>query len=929
MAAMNWLNQIFQGSEKMRGLSGGVGSAVALDDANSFYNFRLRRHYTDDEIVDEPHRLWFTNDDVEARTGLGPHIAEVLAEGQRFNDVLIVLADDNWDWCEDIEQLKDIVQQMVNDRFRAFLQEQGLQAPPRPLNLWMVRDRAEEIGGTDFGLVDGEFITGLLPNLYRKPGASSKPVVTLHLNLPGAWEGYKEVGCLYDDQPLLTVGNHWLDNVSHEGLREAALYRLQQDDEGGFFHIINPDLQGRYQLHTTDADGTSIITLASREGEAIAHLVLAVEEEEEQPAAEAVASAEAFEGETPDIAAPMIGDDFVIEQSGSSSPASLSQSRSGRGGRTILPEAQTDRIFTLQERGVLFQKVHFHKFMLGYDVFVGTRGEVGTFVQPVAATFQIRVDSVSLVANQDNVTVNGRYLAKDDSVLIDGDAIIEIGSQRLEYRDLSNVAADGWPYVGEIRRPASSTYMLWGQAYVVGRSRDCRVVLPDDKHQDNIVWRPGVVEGAMIKSKKGPIQKSQFYTDSIMVSAEHAAIDLAPDHPEIETRSRGAFSFVRRGDEVFPVYPAAKDGPSRRPLLPGDEILVGNCLFHVAFSAEDGGMSASAPAPAPKLSSDSLVDAVDDDEEGDEAVGLPDPGEDAGVPSAFAGLADDPAPPSARASEPAPAPAPSEPEVGAGPSPVVSGSPEPVSDLEPVAAAPTAATPGAGEVAVVDDQDAQFELGRPARLVQVGWAINGKVVVGNHSGADLVVPENRVESDQTFTATDYFQLKVRGRKASLSPLSGASECRIGGEPVSGDVDLADVMVSIIRRDEDGDEDFTIDLTVVDDPALPDPRARLVSFNTDEPLAVALVTRGFPLKTERRLALHGLELTGTFDGESLTLSDYLDGYRQGDGFRPFFHQRGGTEGGESFLTAPEDGSPLVLQPGDRIVVDGAVFRFERV
>lgn len=940
MAAFDYLTQLFQGSEKMRGLSGGVGSAVALDDANSFYNFRLRRHYTDEEITDEPHRLWFTNDDPDARTGLGPHIAEILGEGQRFGDVLVVLADDNWDWCEDIDGFREVVHQMINDRFRAFLAEQGVAPPSRPLGLWMVRDRSDDIGGADFGLVDGEFITGLLPNLYRAPGADSKPVVTLHMNIPGAWDGYRQVGQLFDDQPLMTVGNHWLDNVRHDALREAALYRLQRDDEGGFFHIVNPDLQGRYQLHTTESDGTSVITLATREGEALAYLVLAVEDDAADAAPEPAraassapapmaASAEA----TPDIAAPMMGDDFAIVDSGGvrAQPMASSVHR-GRGGRTILPEAQTDRIFTLQERGVLFQKVHFHKFMLGYDVYVGTRGEVGTFVQPVSATFQIRASSVSLVADADNVAFNGQHLPKGESVLIDGDAVVEIGNQRLEYRDLSQIDAEGWPYVGEIRRPASSTYMLWGQQYAIGRSRDCRVVLPDDKHQDNIVWKPGVVEGAMIKSKKGDIPKSQFYTDSIMVSAEHAAIDLSLDAACLETKSSGAYSFIRRDGELLPVYPSRKEGPSQRDLIPGDEILIGNCLFHVGFApAEDTVMPV---APAPRLSSDSLVDAMTyADAEPSVSLpppGLPDPGDDdepltpRASASAMAGLDDDPAPPSGFHARPEPSVAPS-PAVSSSTAQSRSRESTALHVPEPREAAPVAAPAPAvasGDVVVVREGEAKVELVRPARLVHIGWVISGSVDVGNHAGCEVVIPESQLDAAQTFAPAIYFSVKVRGRKATFTPGPAAHEVRVDGQ-VAFAGDVATRTLSVVRRDDEGEEDFTVDLTFAEDTALPDPRARLLSVDLDEPLAKALFVRGFPLRQPHRVALNGLEATGTFDGQRLALTGYLDTYRIGGGYRPVFVQAGG----DRFVTAPEDGADIVLAAGDRIVVDGAVYRFE--
>ena len=66
------------------------------------------------------------------------------------------------------------------------------------------------------------------------------------------------------------------------------------------------------------------------------------------------------------------------------------------------------------------------------------------------------------------------------------------------------------------------------------------------------------------------------------------------------------------------------------------------------------------------------------------------------------------------------------------------------------------------------------------------------------------------------------------------------------------------------------------------------------------------------------------MTLTFDGDQTTVSDYLAAYRQGDGFQPFFVQRGGGR----FVTAPEDGAPFQLSPGDRMVVGHSVFVLRR-
>ena len=75
-------------------------------------------------------------------------------------------------------------------------------------------------------------------------------------------------------------------------------------------------------------------------------------------------------------------------------------------------------------------------------------------------------------------------------------------------------------------------------------------------------------------------------------------------------------------------------------------------------------------------------------------------------------------------------------------------------------------------------------------------------------------------------------------------------------------------MDIIRRDEEGEEDFAIRLQIVQqDRKLPDPRARLVvSLDYEDPLAAALVTRGLPLNQPRTLSssTRSMNLTLTWD-----------------------------------------------------------------
>ena len=128
------------------------------------------------------------------------------------------------------------------------------------------------------------------------------------------------------------------------------------------------------------------------------------------------------------------------------------------------------------------------------------------------------------------------------------------------------------------------------------------------------------------------------------------------------------------------------------------------------------------------------------------------------------------------------------------------------------------------------------------------------------------------------------------------------------------------MFDVSRRDDAGDEDFSVRLVLREDKALPDPRARLLAIDVDDPLAAALTTRGLPRGAPRVLVLGDIELTLRFDGAATTVSDYLPTYQTPSGFRPFFVQRAGGR----FVTAPEDGQPFTLAAGDRLVVGACVY-----
>ena len=87
-------------------------------------------------------------------------------------------------------------------------------------------------------------------------------MLAVYVNLPGVWEGYQEVGRLYSDQVLYTIGNSWLDNFSHPSLKEGALYRLNRNSDGSFVHVVSPDLQDQYQVISQE-QGDPVMTPAT------------------------------------------------------------------------------------------------------------------------------------------------------------------------------------------------------------------------------------------------------------------------------------------------------------------------------------------------------------------------------------------------------------------------------------------------------------------------------------------------------------------------------------------------------------------------------------------------------------------------------------------------------------------------------------------
>ncbi len=983
MQITDWLSRLISPAAT-RGLSGSVDELSGSGGPESFYHQRMRLSRTEGDFISSPDLLWTTRSPNRRRCGLRAHLLAERGDGiAGFTDLLFVLNKDDHARAFDRvnEPWEDEASRVLGERLRAFCQKERLRLPfsDRAARFRFVVDGGAEMGGASLGLIDGEYVTALLPNLYTEPLTRSRPVISVYLNLPGVWQGYRDVGTLYSDQLLFTLGNHWLDNHSHPALKEPALYRLQQYQDGSFVHVINPDLQAKYEVTCDEQPGRpAVLTLSQRGGAVVAYMVLAVLETnvadattQAKPALSGLHQAPRPTQATPQRAA---------TNPGVKAPAAPDLSTMA-GHHTIVPEVvNNERLLSLRERGALLQRVHFNRFMEGYDVYVGPTGQLGTSMAEVAATFQVRRNQVALVVEDDGVLVDGEVPPLGQALPMTGSAHLKVGDQELVYRDLSRVRAEGWPYLGEILRPASSTHLLFGGNYRIGRDRRCRVNLPDEPVNDNIQWLSNA-SGSSVRSRSGDIPKDRFYTDSIMVASEHAELDLT-HVPKLKCLARHCYAFVRRGKRITTLFPTkGGTGPREAELRPGDEVLVGNCLFEVQFSQDE------LPSRPIHLTPTDLADAVDDDTVSTRGSAIKDalakmpplePAPAASKPAPPpAALADErPRYPTPMPGEPAPLaiyeddaitdidipkepPPPAKPPPRAAPPPLASASPgdlpaahglgergpapppvklsverydsilgveAPVVPQAVQDALPPVRSSTQMPVVFVDEATWQVELARPARLVQLGWMVSGTVTLSNHRGSPIAVPEARGEPGQTFLRQDYLSLKVRGKKGRARLLNpGEARLLRNGEQIADTEDLASVTIEVIRRDSDGDEDFAVGLRIEAMAGLPDPRARLLAVDHSEPLAAALFTKGLPRGVARTLELGRVRMNLTWTEGAVTVDDYLGTYRNADGtYEPFFVARGG--GG--FQTAPESGEAIRLGAGDRLLCGNELYEVRK-
>ncbi|MEM6931541.1 MAG: hypothetical protein AAF602_31715, partial [Myxococcota bacterium] len=147
--AFEWVAGLFQGdNQQTRGLSGDNAHSVALDDSNPYYNYRLRRHKAEGDIVQDPGLLWYTSPYVKRRTGLGTHVGAEIGDGTaNYTDVLLIISRD--DFAGATTEWQQNVIRTLQQEFENFCRRENFSRlhAHRPLGINILEDGGHGMGG--------------------------------------------------------------------------------------------------------------------------------------------------------------------------------------------------------------------------------------------------------------------------------------------------------------------------------------------------------------------------------------------------------------------------------------------------------------------------------------------------------------------------------------------------------------------------------------------------------------------------------------------------------------------------------------------------------------------------------------------------------------------------------------------------------------
>ena len=535
------------------------------------YNHQLMRSRAAGDLVRYPDFLWSPTPYWTARSGLDAHFRELAErlDGAVYSDVLVVLNRDDHartreSWLESWDRA---ARSELAECWTRIIDSEGwaLAMPGRDFHLEVLCDGDPRVGF--LGLDPGEFVTGMLPNLYLGPDSGSAPLVEVFARTADA--AFRSLGTMYTDQLAFSVGAHGLDNGRVDSLGDSAVYTVHRfPGEPGLHHKLQGGRSERWEMERGEAHGGETIRVVDRGRSKLMIEVMLVSAKHPAAEFERSGGVEHSVSELP-----------AMGLFGPAAPSTIlpeGVDLGTLGAMSIIPDAMPQPSYTLTRQAVLLQRVHFRQVMSGYRMAIERSGRItprGT--QPVAE-LEVIDDRPSIAALARDVSVDGRPLRVGDRVALQGpEHTVRWRGGSILYRSMRRPSDPKWPYLARLESPRGDTPLFDGGTYVLGRDRDvCDIALPDRSTAENIVWRDGCTSGP-VEVRGGRVDRASFRTDAIGVATRAGSLDLTGDLPRVTNLSGSCPMHILRGDGAAV---RLKEGASAT-LEPGDELLVGNQVF--------------------------------------------------------------------------------------------------------------------------------------------------------------------------------------------------------------------------------------------------------------------------------------------------------------------------------------------------------------
>ena len=408
----------------------------------------------------------------------------------------------------------------------------------------------------------------------------------------------------------------------------------------------------------------------------------------------------------------------------------------------------------LEHTATLIQKIHFPEYIIGYQLYLHPSGDWTSSLNTELAVLHVEADTIKLIIHSSHVYVNETIHSLPAELILSGDTTINFRTWSYRFIDYRKTTPSWWPYFAKLTIPPILSRFHMNQSLNIGRKKGSEIILPSNAHCDNIFWHSELTYLEGIPTSSGTIPKNRFATDMINVSSHHGTLSCTESHVILKCDSTQCPIFVCRYNQMITLSPNHKKATSVScTLQTSDDILIGNHCFNVSRLPDS-----TAPPPAKRLRSAQETDHSFFDE-------IPVSVNSGGMTTSFSDRILFKSPPS--------------------------------------------------NVVVLQEQDWKDSLQSNYRIQVLGWILNGELKVGNHSAADICIPENQFQSDQQFKQQDYLQFNINHQKGTIT-LHDSPDIRL---LETGD-ELEDYRIAIFRKSNHSSKGFHISLNMVKQQSIP-------------------------------------------------------------------------------------------------------------